>query len=151
MARAYSRSKGKAKSTRPSERKVPQWQSYKPAEVEALIVKLAKEGKPASQIGLILRDSYGVPDVKTAVKKTVSAVLKEKNAAPKLPEDLAALLRRVISLQKHAEKNKQDMTAKRGLQLTEAKVMKLLKYYKAKNVLPATWKYDRSNVQLLLK
>jgi len=151
MARMHSRKKGVAGSTRPAERKTPSWQTYKPAEVEALIEKLAKEGKPTSQIGMILRDTYGVPDVKSTLKKTVLDVLKEKKMAPKLPEDLSSLLRRVVALQKHAGKNKQDMTAKRGIQLTESKILRLIKYYKINKVLPADWKYDRTNVQLLLK
>lgn len=147
----YSRKKGAASSTRPTERKVPSWQKYKPNEIEALIVKLAKEGKQPSQIGLYLRDAYGIPDIKAALKKSITQILKEKNAAGKLPEDLTSLLRQVIALQKHMERNKQDMTAKRGLQLTESKLMRLVKYYKRSKVLPETWMYDRANVQLLLK
>lgn len=151
MSRMYSRKKGTATSTRPSERKTPAWQKYKAAEVESLIVKLAKEGKTPSQIGLHLRDTYGIPDVKATVKKKVLEILKEKNITSKLPEDLTALLRRVVALQKHMLKNKQDMSALRGIQLTESKIGRIVKYYKRTNVLPATWKYDRENVQLLLK
>jgi len=151
MARIYSRKKGKAGSTRPSERKVPSWQSYKANEVEALITKLAKEGKTSSQIGLHLRDSYGIPDVKTSTKKRILQILKEKNAAPKLPEDLTSLLRRVIALQKHLQKNHLDEAAWRGLTITESKIGRIVKYYKRSKVLPASWSYDRDNVQLILK
>ena len=151
MARRYSGAKGQAGSTRPTERKSPSWQSYKGTEVEALVVKLAKEGKAASMIGMILRDSYGIADIKATTKKSITQILKEKNAASKLPEDLTSLLHRVIDLTKHAEKNKQDMSAKRGLQLTESKINRLVKYYKQTKVLPVEWKYDRTNVQLLLK
>jgi small subunit ribosomal protein S15 len=151
MSRMYSRKKGTASSTRPTERKAPAWQQYKPAEVEALIVKLAKEGKPSSQIGLFLRDAYGIPDIRASIKKKIGDVLKEKKVEQKLPEDLTALLRRVIYLQKHMEKNKQDMTALRGMQLTESKIGRLVKYYKRTHVLADAWKYDRDNVQLLLK
>ncbi len=151
MARIYSRKKGKAGSTRPVERKVPSWQSYKPNEVEALIVKLAKEGKSPSQIGMHLRDSYGIPDVKASLKKQVLQVLKEKELAGKLPEDLTALLRRVVDLVKHLEKNHKDETAYRGLTITESKIGRIVKYYKKSKVLPASWNYSRENVQLLLK
>lgn len=151
MARIYSRKKGKAGSTRPSIRKTPSWQNYKPNEVEALIVKLANEGKTPSQIGLHLRDSYGIPDVKAVLKKQVLQVLKEKNITSKLPEDLTALLRRVITLLKHIEKNHKDETARRGLTITESKIGRLVKYYKRSKVIPEAWKYDRENVQLLLK
>ena len=151
MARIYSRKKGQAGSTRPVERKVPSWQSYKANEVEALIVKLGKEGKTPSQIGMILRDSYGVPDVKASLKKQILQVLKEKGVTQKLPEDLTALLRQVVALQKHILANKQDMTAGRGLIIAESKIGRIVKYYKSSKVLPGTWKYDRDNVQLLLK
>jgi small subunit ribosomal protein S15 len=151
MARIYSRRKGQAGSTRPVERKAPSWQSYKANEVEALIVKLGKEGKAPSHIGLMLRDTYGVPDVKAALKKQVLQVLKEKGVTQKLPEDLTALLRQVVALQKHLEANKQDKTAGRGLVIAESKIGRIVKYYKSAKVLPATWKYDRENVQLLLK
>ena len=151
MARIYSRRKGQAGSTRPVERKAPSWQSYKATEVEALIVKLGKEGKTPSQIGLMLRDTYGVPDVKAALKKQLLQVLKEKGVTQKLPEDLTALLRHVVALQKHILANKQDMTAGRGLIIAESKIGRIVKYYKSSKVLPATWKYDRENVQLLLK
>jgi len=151
MARIYSRKKGKAGSTRPSVRKEPTWQPYKGPEVEALIVKLSKEGKTPSQIGLALRDSYGVPDVKTTTKKQIVQILKEKNITSKLPEDLTALLRRVIDLVKHMGSNKQDMTAVRGLTITESKIGRLVKYYKRTKKLPESWKYSRDNVQLLLK
>jgi len=69
----------------------------------------------------------------------------------KMPEDLTSLLRRVVDLQKHMERNKQDMTALRGMQITEAKIGKLVKYYKLNKVLPETWNYSRDSVQLLLK
>ncbi len=151
MARMYSRKKGKAGSVRPSERKQPSWQKYNANEVEALIVKLAKEGRTPSQIGATLRDAYGVPDVKASTKKQIAAIMKEKKVEMKLPEDLTSLLRRVVSLQKHIERNRQDKTASRGLMITESKVLKLIKYYKEHKVLPENWNYDRSNVQLLLK
>ena len=78
MARKYSRSKGKAKSTRPVERQVPAWQNYKPAEVEALILKLVNQGKSASHIRLTMRASYGLPDIQSTLKKTLTNIPKEK-------------------------------------------------------------------------
>jgi len=51
----------------------------------------------------------------------------------------------------HFEANHHDMVAKRGMQLTEAKVRKLAKYYKRNGVLPAEWKYDRKRAKLLIE
>jgi len=151
MARMHSRRKGKAGSNRPITREAPSWLKLQPKEIEMLIVKYAKEGKTPSQVGLHLRDSYGIPDVKAVLKKQVLQVLKEKNASPKLPEDLTSLLRRIVALQKHIEKNRLDESAYRGSVITESKIGRLVKYYKKSKVLPETWKYDRDNVQLLLK
>jgi len=107
MARMHSRKKGKSKSHRPINRDVPDWVSYKPKEVEALISKLAKKGQTASQIGLHLRDEYGVPDVKALLGKSVTTVLEEKDILPDIPDDLMALLTKEVKLRKHLENNAQ--------------------------------------------
>ena len=44
-----------------------------------VIVKLAKEGQSPSQIGLHLRDTYGIPSVRAAIGRKVSKVLAEKS------------------------------------------------------------------------
>jgi small subunit ribosomal protein S15 len=124
---------------------------YKPKEIEILAVKLAKEGNKPSQIGMHLRDTYGIPDVKLATKKTITQILKEKKILDELPEDILALIRKVILLKKHLEANKQDMSALRGLQITESKIGKLVKYYKITGRLPKSWKYDPDKVRLSIE
>jgi small subunit ribosomal protein S15 len=151
MARMHSRKKGQSGSTRPVRKTAPSWLKYKPFEVEKLVVKLAKEGYSSAMIGLILRDSYGIPSVKAVTGKKVEKILKENNLTPKVPEDLKNLMKRVLAILKHMEKNKKDMTAKRGLQLTESKIRRLVKYYKKVGKLPSDWKYSRDNINLLLK
>ena len=84
MARMHSRKKGKAGSKRPIKKTVPIWLSYKPKEIELLITKLAKDGKSASEIGLTLRDNYGIPSVKVVCKKTVTEIIKENRLASKI-------------------------------------------------------------------
>ena len=144
----HARKKGKSKSHPPLEEQIPTWVRYKPKEVELLIGKLAKEGKSSSEIGTILRDSYGIPSVKLIAKKSIGEILKEKNLSPELPEDLLFLIRRAIAIRKHLENNKQDMFAKRGLQRTESKIKRLVKYYKTAKKLPADWKYDFEAVKI---
>lgn len=148
MARQYSGAKGKAGSKKPIKKVVPSWNRYSPKEVEMMILKLNKEGKTPSQIGLYLRDVYGVPDVKTICNKSITTILKEKDSLNALPEDLSALIKKLIMVKKHLDENKQDKVALRGLQLTEAKIQKLVKYYKANNRLPADWKYDVNKAKL---
>ena len=138
----HSGAKGKSGSKKPAGRTGHSWLSYKPKEVEMLIVKLAKEGKAPSQIGLILRDAYGIPDTRVILKRKITSVLKEKKLLKELPEDLMALIKKDVALYKHTEANKQDMTAKRGVQLTESKIKRLVKYYKNSKRIPEEWKYD---------
>ena len=145
----HSRDKGKSKSTRPSTRDKPSWVRHTSKEVELLIVKLAKDEHKPSKIGLILRDSYGIPSVKDLLGKGVSKVLKENDLFGELPEDLLNLIKKSVMLKKHSEENKQDKTAKRGTQLTESKINRLIKYYKRTKILPSTWKYDESRFKLI--
>ncbi len=151
MSRMYSGRRGKAGSTKPSKPTKLSWIRYKPKEIELLVAKMAKDGKTSSQIGLFLRDVYGIPDIKQISGKSITAILKEKNLLSKIPEDLMALIKRSIALRKHLESNKHDMPAKRGLELTEAKIRKLVKYYKKTKKLEKDWKYDPDKIKLLVE
>jgi len=147
----YSRKKGKSGSTKPVNATVPSWVKYKSKEVELLVVKYFKEGKTPSQIGLYLRDVYGIPDVKIITKKSITTILSEKKLLSEIPEDLMALIKKFILIKKHLDENKHDMPAKRGLQLTEAKIFALIKYYKRVKMLPADWKFDQKKAKLYLE
>ncbi|MDH5460135.1 MAG: 30S ribosomal protein S15 [Candidatus Bathyarchaeota archaeon] len=134
--------KGKSHSIRPVSKRPPSWCKYQPEEVEALVIKLAKEGHPPSRIGTILRDQYTIPLVKPITGKTITQTLKEAELALAIPEDLGNLLRKAASLIAHLEKNNKDLHNKRALQLVEAKIHKLARYYKREGVLPQNWKYE---------
>ncbi len=150
MARMYSHKKGKSRSTKPSKLRNPGWVRYTTRVVKKLVTKLAKEGLTASEIGIHLRDIYGIPNVKIITKASISKILKENDLTPELPEDLMALIRKNIMIRAHLEENKKDLTAKRGLQLTEAKIRRLVKYYKKSSKLAADWKYDPERIRLLI-
>lgn len=151
MARRYSRKKGKSGSHKPLSKALPGWIRYKPKEVEMLITKLSKEGKSPSVIGLIMRDSYGVPDVKKLIGKNISLILKENNTGPKLPEDLLGLIKRSVQLNKHLKLNHKDYSAKRGLQLTNSKINALVKYYKKSGKLAQDWKFDPNEASFFIE
>ncbi len=142
MARMHSRAKGKSGSHKPVKKVVPGWVKYSPKEVELLVVKYAKEDMKASVIGLHLRDQYGIPSIKLVTGKSVSQILKEKHVEPELPEDLMALIRKSVLLTKHMDENKKDFSSKRGLYLTNSKIHRLVKHYKATNKLPLDWTYN---------
>ena|SRR3989344_5540861 len=151
MARMYSRKRGRAGSKRPSKIAIPTWVSYKSEEIDKLILKLYKSGNSISKVGMILRDNYGIPSVRYITKNRIGKILKINNSAPKLPEDITALIKKDIRLVKHLDGNKKDMTVWRGLQITESKINKLAKYYKREKVLPSDWKFDRKTAKLFIE
>ena len=150
MARMHSRRKGKAGSKKPLRKAAPVWLRYKPKEIELLITKLAKEEKTPSQIGIDLRDTYGIPDIRLVLKKRISDILKEKKILADIPEDLMALIKKVVAIRKHLENNHKDETAKHGLILTESKIKRLVKYYKRTRRLSSEWKYDPKKAELFV-
>lgn len=152
MARIHARRKGKSGSTRPIDRKKhPDWSSLNPREVEARIVELAKVGKSTSEIGMILRDQYAVPDVKIATNKRISQILEQKNMKPDIPEDLRSLIHTALQIKKHMDVHKKDYKGKRDLQLTESKIRRLTKYYHNQNRLPKEWKYSLEQARLMFE
>jgi small subunit ribosomal protein S15 len=151
MARMHSRKKGKSASKFPIEKKQKAWMRYTSKEVELLITKLAKDDHSQSEIGLILRDTYGVPHVKVLCGKSVHEILEAKKLSSKLPEDMSMLIRRFIDVKKHLELNHKDMTAKRGLQLTLSKINRVAKYYKRAGKLAKEWKFDTNQPGMFLE
>lgn len=133
--------KGKSHSIRPVSRRPPSWCKYEPEEVEAFIIKLAKEGHNQSSIGTILRDQYAIPLSKPITGKSVSQILKESSLAQVMPEDLSNLMRKAQRMAVHMDKNKKDAHNKRSMVMIEAKIHKLGRYYKRKGVLEKNWKY----------
>ena len=140
--------KGISHQTRPVTKRPPAWCRYTAEEVEALIMRLSKEGHPPSKIGTIIRDQYGVPLAKPITGKSVTQVLKERGVVSTLPEDLENLLRKATRLHVHYDKNKADLHNKRSLQIVEAKIYKLSRYYKREGVLAADWKYSPKAIAL---
>jgi len=63
---------------------------------------------------------------------------------------LQNLIKRAVQIKKHLDSNKKDMVSKRGLQLTEAKIRRLAKYYKKTSKIDQTWKYDLERARLLV-
>lgn len=151
MARMHARRKGKSGSTHPIGKKHPEWSSLNPREVESRVIELAKTGKSTSEIGMILRDQYAVPDIKVATGKNVTQILENNNIKSEIPEDLRNLIRIALKLRKHLETNKKDLKNKRNLQLTESKIRRITKYYHSEKRLPAGWKYSPKQAKLMFE
>ena len=148
MARIHSHRHGKSHQTRPPNKSNPGWVTTSPEEARTVALKLAKEGVSPSKIGLTLRDDYGVPLIKPLAGKSLGRILSEGKAAPKLPQDLLDLIERAQRVQKHLGDHKSDRKNVHSLELVEAKIYRLSKYYKERGILPADFKYTAVVAQL---
>ncbi len=151
MARMHSRKKGKSSSSRPIHVKTPEWVTAQPDEVKEMVLELGREGTSTSQIGIKLRDVHGVPSVKLITGMKIGAILEEGGLTRKLPEDLENLIKKVNRLYAHLQFNPKDLHNRRGLELTEAKIRRMARYYIGAKRLPTDWKYRRADARLMVE
>jgi small subunit ribosomal protein S15 len=150
MARMHARRRGKSGSVRPHRKEAPEWSNTDVKAIEKVILDLRKEGVSTSRIGLVLRDSYGVPDVKLVCGKRIGEILEDNGFKTDIPEDLRNLITKALGLRKHLSTNKNDLHNKRQLQLTESKVRRLVRYYTGNGKLPKGWSYKPETAEILL-
>jgi small subunit ribosomal protein S15 len=151
MARMHTRKRGSSGSTRPMRTEAPEWVTIPQKELVELIIKLAKAGTTGAKIGLILRDQYGIPNIRLILGKSILQVIKEGDALPKIPEDLSSIMKRAVNLANHLKKSPKDLHNKRSLHLMEAKIRRLVKYYHRTGALDKTWMYTLDNAKLLVE
>ena len=145
MSRMHSDGRGQSGSDKPVNKKVPRWVDYDEKEVEDLVLKLREDGLQPAQIGLKLRDQYGIPDVKTVTGKKITEILEENDQALEIPEDLDNLLQKAESIEDHLEDNQKDQKAERRLELVEAKIRRIANYHRENGNIPEDWKYVRED------
>ena len=92
MGRMHAPGKGISQSALPYRRTVPTWLKLTSEDVKDQIFKLSKKGLTPSQIGVILRDSHGVAQVRFVTGNKILRILKSKGLAPDLPEDIYYLV-----------------------------------------------------------
>ncbi|CEL97108.1 unnamed protein product [Vitrella brassicaformis CCMP3155] len=150
MGRMYGKSKGISKSALPYRRRAPSWQKMKPEELTDQVCKLAKKGQTPSQIGVFLRDSKGIPQVKAISGNKILRILKMNGLAPELPEDLYHMIKKAVAMRKHIERNRSDNDSKFRLILVESRIHRLARYYKRVKQLPPNWKYSSSTASAMV-
>ncbi len=151
MARMHRRRRGRSSSKRPHVEKAPAWISQKPDEVEKLILKLHKDEMSTAEIGIRLRDQYGIPSVRLVTGKSITQILREGGVEMDVPEDLRNLMMKAVRLDGHLKEHHKDIHNRRGLELIEAKIRRLAKYYKREGVLPADWQYSRKAAEIQVR
>jgi len=150
MGRMHNPGKGISQSALPYRRSVPTWLKMSSDDVQDQIFKLAKKGLRPSQIGVILRDSHGVAQVRWVTGNKILRILKAKGLAPSIPEDLYHLIKKAVNIRKHLERSRKDKDAKFRLILVESRIHRLARYYKTTRQLPTVWKYESATASALV-
>lgn len=88
------------------------WIKTKPAELEKIVIDLAKQGNAPAKIGVILRDKHAIPKVKLLGKK-ITKILIDNNVSYIKDKDITA--KKIENLKAHLEKQKHDYCAKKSL------------------------------------
>ncbi len=101
-----------------------------------------------AQVGTVLRDSLGVPSVRAATGTRMADLLGQQGLRPEIPEDLQALLKRVVHLQRHLTVHPKDRSNQRGLSLMESRIRRLARYYRQREMLPEDWSYTAATAVL---
>ena len=150
MGRMHAPGKGMSNSALPYKRSPPSWLKVSAEKVVEDVCKLAKKGLTPSQIGILLRDSHGIAQVKSVTGNKIVRILRTNGLAPSIPEDLYHLIKKAVSVRRHLERSRKDKDAKFRLILIESRIHRLTRYYKLNRVLPANWKYDSANAATLI-
>lgn len=99
-----------SKEAKTEEKKMPE--RAKTEDVEAIVIDLAKKGNSPSKIGIILKEKYGIYNIK-ALGKKISKILKENKIA--YEDDFSFVDKKIKKIQTHYEKNHQDKRAEREI------------------------------------
>ncbi|KAI9431944.1 ribosomal protein S15-domain-containing protein [Lactarius indigo] len=107
-----------------------------------------------------LRDSHGIPQVRFVTGNKILRILKSvltgahaggcAGLAPSIPEDLWHLIKNAVAVRKHLETNRKDKDSKFRLILIESRIHRLARYYKTKQQIPPTFKYDSATASTLI-
>merc|ERR1712225_128605 len=136
MGRLHSNGKGISASAIPYSRTPPSWLKTTPEQVVDQICKLAKKGATPSQIGVVLRDSHGIAQVKWPCTRDPRGPVHVDQEGRRRPQASRA--------------QPQDKDSKFRLILIESRIHRLSRYYKTVGVLPPTWRYESATASTMV-
>lgn len=142
MSRMHKEAHGSSGSSKPIEKNNPDWVEFEEDEIIEIVLELREDGYDPAEIGLRLRDQYGIPSVKQATGKKLTEILEENDAAPEVPEDLNNLIEKAESIQDHLDENEGDEQADRQMELTKAKIRKVADFHRENGNIPEDWEYQ---------
>ena len=94
--------------------------------------------------------SCAFPSPVTPASRTEFALCLGIGLGPSIPEDLWHLVKKAVAVRKHLEVNRKDKDSKFRLILIESRIHRLARYYKTKQQIPPTFKYDSATASTLI-
>lgn len=94
--------------------------------------------------------SASLPCISVTASCFVHAFCLGIGLAPSIPEDLWHLVKKAVAVRKHLEVNRKDKDSKFRLILIESRIHRLARYYKTKQQIPPTFKYDSATASTLI-
>ncbi|XP_050876170.1 40S ribosomal protein S13-like [Lathyrus oleraceus] len=119
MGSMHSGGKGISSSALPYKRTSPSWIKISSQDVDENICKFAKKCLTPSHIGVILRDSHGISQVKSVTENKILRILKK-----------------AVLIRKYIERSRKDKDFNFRLILVESRIHRLARYYKKTKKLP---------------
>lgn len=119
------------------------WIQLDEEEIIEKIIELRKAGVPPSQIGMRLRDKWGIPSTRDVLDKKITEILRQNDLEPEIPEDLRSLLDKGRKVRRHLWDHPSDKQNRRNFQLLQSKIKRLVKYYKDSGKLEEDWDYRK--------
>ncbi len=146
----HSKKHGKSKSKKPLAEAITAPEMDR-KEIEKIIKDYAKKGVPPAMIGQRLKDEHKVLYIRDAIGMPLAAFLKENKLSTSIPTDLLSLMKKAVNINNHLSINKHDNNNSLRMKRMEAKIWRLTKYYIRKGELPAGWRYDPKQAELIIK
>ncbi|KAF8878720.1 ribosomal protein S15-domain-containing protein [Infundibulicybe gibba] len=138
MGRMHAPGKGISSSALPYRRAPPTWLKTTPDDVVDQIIKLARKGLTPPK------------SVRFVTGNKILRILKSQGLGPSIPEDLWHLIKKAVAVRKHLETNRKDKDSKFRLILIESRIHRLARYYKTKQQIAPTFKYDSATASTLV-
>ncbi len=143
MSRMHTRKRGKSRSHKTGIYDPAKFAYIDQKEVLEAALNMRKENVSVSEVGLRLRDHYGVPGTKYVFGKKLSKLLEENGAKVDFPADLSNLIERYKNATKHTKVSPKDLANIRKRGLIMAKILRLVKYYRRENKIPDNWSLEK--------
>ncbi len=139
----HTRKKGKSGSKHSFYGEGHQWVQQSPKEIEEIVVQLKKDGLTSSEIGIKLRDFYGIPKTKAVMNTKVGDILEKNGLVEEVPDDLNCLIEKYKKVSTHMALNRNDLTNDRKRALIMSKMLRLVRYYKENGGLKREWELNK--------